>query len=155
MSGASPAPMRTAVFLLLVAATPLQSNAGPPLSSIGCPEPLSARSVFHLADLYPERYIPVYGAVSTLSDPAQFIGTTITRRGLDKSVTIPVTLEIVCIDAFCGTPPKGVILAFLRLDENNAATLNLGPCGVFPGIDAPTLEDVRTIQTCFLNGCSE
>ncbi len=140
-----------------------------PAAALSCLRPDVTRS-YGYADEAPDIYHVGRGTIAL--DPGQtvrgavdaaepepysltgtFRGETLTRDGFDRPVTLPVRLDLACAGPWCGTPPDGEAVMFLRRDAGAGYVLTIGPCprDVFaatPDVEARVLSCLRD------GGCS-
>jgi len=91
-----------------------------PVQALSCMR-LTPENLFVWADQAKESYVPVYGSFTApiIKQPKQqpnenpkgymvhgsFEGKFVTRTGLSKRVTLPVTFAVSCVASWCGSPP--------------------------------------------------
>jgi len=157
-----PMPNRLAVTLAMF----LCGIAGP-AASLSCAY-LDAAAMYQQAADASERYVIVHGAflrngpdvpLTPVSDDPDtpppysvemlFYGDLGSRVGFHTPVELEVTVRVNCVLSWCGAPPEEgrEVLAFLRVDEDRAYHLGIGPC---PGwvIYNPSQQDLDQIVAC-------
>ena len=155
-------PNRLAVTLAMF----LCGIAGP-AASLSCAY-LDAAAMYRQAADASERYVIVHGAflrngpdvpLTPVSDDPDtpppysvemlFYGDLGSRVGFHTPVELEVTVRVNCVLSWCGAPPEEgrEVLAFLRVDEDRAYHLGIGPC---PGwvIYNPSQQDLDQIVAC-------
>ncbi len=89
----------------------------------------------------------------TYTFTGQFLG----LGGLGRQVSEEVTVEVVCLSVWCGWfPPSDTeMIMFLREDEDESLSLEIGPCGG-PLLPEPSVAQVAAIRRCMDAGtCAE
>jgi hypothetical protein len=157
---------RCSILLALIAATPA--------SALSCLQP-SIENTYRFADESPTNYsiavgslravgasIPPEGAVAAGGDindmrgyvqPAQFEGQFFTGTDFSLDRSVPVTVEVTCLSAWCGSfsdIESG--LFFLEVADDGSYVLEAGPCGGNVFLD-PNEHTLFVVQECFSNGC--
>lgn len=155
-------PNRLAVTLAMF----LCGIAGP-AASLSCAY-LDTAAMYQQAADASERYVIVHGAflrngpdvpLTPVSDNPDtpppysvemlFYGDLGSRVGFHTPVELEVTVRVNCVLSWCGAPPEEgrEVLAFLRVDEDRAYHLGIGPC---PGwvIYNPSQQDLDQIVAC-------
>lgn len=157
---------RCSFLLALIAATPA--------SALSCLQP-SIETTFRFAADSPTNYsiavgslratgasIPSEGAVARGGDindmqgyvqPAQFEGQFFTGTDFSLDRSTPVTVEVTCLSAWCGSfsdVESGMF--FFQLMPDGSYVLEAGPCGGTAFLD-PNEHMLFVVQDCFDNGC--
>ncbi|MEM8848544.1 MAG: hypothetical protein AAGE03_00780 [Pseudomonadota bacterium] len=101
-----------------------------PAAALSCLRP-SVAQTFNTLNAVEETYIMVRGVFTALprepappegettaTEPyviqARFVGDMATATGFDRSLDLPVTVEVGCTDDWCGSLPEGEMIAFLE-----------------------------------------
>lgn len=147
--------------------------AAGPASALTCVAP-SVAGAYGAADDSPQNYViaigslvatgpsdPPEGAVARRGDlnrmtgytqPAAFTGTLFSGAGFDLPGSFPVTADVTCVAAWCGsyadTPDA---MFFFRREADGSHVLEIGACPffVFPN---PTRAQRQTVISCYQNG---
>lgn len=155
----------TALIALLATATPAF-----PLSCAG----MDIAALYQQAAEATERYVIVHGAflrngpdlllADTIAEEGigtpytvdmLFYGDLGSRVGFHTPVELEVTVAVSCVLGWCGAPPEDgrEVLAFLRVDQDRAYHLAVGPCSGWV-IHNATEDDLNQISACMRGeGC--
>ncbi len=140
--------------------------AAQPVFALSCMAPDVADS-YQTAANSPDSYVVVHGYLShhiktvdhstgdvnnprEVSFQAQLSGNFLTAEGFNEAYALPVTVNLRCMVAWCGSLPKaGRVLAFVHQTSLGHQILDIGPCGgeLFADPTAAMLERVYACHT--------
>ncbi len=128
---------------------------------------LTPQNMYTWAAQAKESYVPVYGTFNVVAPKrpqvgaeelpqgyqvqGTFDGRFVTKTGLSRTTSIPVTVNVTCAAHWCGYPPSGDVRLAVLEKQGDAYVYNAHACPSASIVD-PDRTAVRAFRKCWRGG---